>query len=51
MIRKCVRFFSTILGWLAVAVVIGLVSLLIIDAQERHRTDLDLRVWEGAGVM
>ena len=50
MSRKWMSFFGTIWGWLVVAAVIGGVGLLMIDAQERYRTDLDLRVWDKAGV-
>lgn len=47
MIRNGIRFFGTIWGWLVIAVMVGGLGLLIIDAQERYHMDLDLRVWQG----
>jgi hypothetical protein len=45
MIRTVIRFLGTLWGWLTIAALTAGLSLLAIDAQDRYRTALDLRVW------
>lgn len=40
-------FFSSVWGWLVIALLTSLVGLVFLSGQERHRTDLGLTVWTG----
>ncbi len=44
---KLLRFFSTVWGWLTIALVVAVWALATLTARENERTEFNLRVWQG----